>query len=136
MYKLSRFSFTTDKLEIKNNHLKPGDFKLNPSITRKTGKINDKTFFTALVLSIKSDDDKRFPIDVFVDFRGIFEFSEFDDEESVMTFLKTEAVQIMFPYLRTIVSNLTTSAMLPPIILPIADISKMFKDDKEAVYIS
>ena len=88
MYKLKRFSLATDRLEIKNNHVKRGNFNLNPSITRKTGKINDKTFFTALILSIKSTDEKIFPIDVFVDFRGEFEFSEFDNEEEIMVFLK------------------------------------------------
>lgn len=53
-----------------------------------------------------------------------------------MEFLKIEAVNIMFPYLRSITTNLTTTAMMPPIVLPIVDVKKLFKDDSDSVYIN
>lgn len=136
MYKLKKTTFTTQQLSIKTNNIKPGNFKLNPSITRRTGKIRDKVFFTSLTLAIKNTEEHPFPVDVFVDFRGIFEFSEYDTELDVQDFLKLEAVKIMFPYLRSIVSNLSTTAMLPPIILPVTDVTKLFKDQTDNVYIN
>lgn len=136
MYHIQKTSFQTDALEIKNNHLSGKNFKLQPKITRKTGKIKDNIYFTGLTLQVKSSDQNPFPIDVFIDFKGIFQFSPEDNKDDILNFLKTEAVQIMFPYLRSILTNLTTTAMLPPIILPIINVSKLFPDNRETAYVN
>lgn len=136
MYKLKRTSFSTDKLELIRNNIKPGNFVLYPKLSRRTGKIKDKVFFTSLVLDVKSTDEKPFPVNLFVAFKAIFEFSESDNELEIDNFLKTDAVQIMYPYLRSIVTNLTSTAMMPPIILPIVDVSKIFKDNDDSILIN
>ena len=136
MYKLIKTSFTTKELEIKNNNIKPGKFNLKPQITRKTGKVNKNVFYTSLILKIESTEEYPFPVDIFVDFRGFFKFENIDNEENITEFLKFQAVDIMYPYLRSIVTNLTTTAMLPPIILPIIDTSKLFNNDRESAYIN
>ncbi len=136
MYKLKKSAFKTEKLEIISNNIKPGNFKLLPKITRKTGKINDKVFFTTLVLDLKSSPENPFPVNMYIDFRGIFEFESYDTEKDVDEFLKKEAVRIMFPYLRTIVTNLTTAGMFPPIILPIVDIDRIFPDNTDSIHIN
>lgn len=136
MYKILKTSFATDRLEIKNNHIKGRNFKLKPKMSRKTGKIKDHVYFTNLVLEVHSTPEQQFPIDLVIDFKGIFQFRPEDDEGEIQEFLKTEAVQILFPYLRTMVTNLTTTAMLPPIILPITDVSKLFPDNRETIYVN
>jgi preprotein translocase subunit SecB len=136
MYKLLRTTFITDKMDIQRNNIKPGNFKLTPSITRKTGKIKENVYFTALSLRIKSTDTNPFPVDINVDFRGVFEFKDIDNEENISEFLKIEAVRIMFPYLRSITSNLSTAAMMPPILLPIVDTAKIFKNRSDSVLIN
>jgi len=136
MYKIVKTNFTTDKLEIKNNHVKGRNFKFKPKITRKTGKIKDDVYFCNLILDVTSTNEQPFPIDMYIDFKGIFQFRPGDNEEDIQEFLKTEAVSILFPYLRTMVTNLTTTAMMPPIILPIADITKLFPDNRETVYVN
>lgn len=136
MYKLIKTSFTTKELKIKNNNIKPGKFKLNPQITRKTGKIKQNIYYTALILKVKSTETSQFPVDLYVDFRGLFEFENIENEENITEFLKFQAVDIMYPYLRSIITNLTTTAMLPPIILPIIDTSKLFNNDRKTTYIN
>jgi preprotein translocase subunit SecB len=136
MYHIVKTSFQTDALEIKNNHLRGKNFKLQPKISRKTGKIRENVFFTGLSLEVKSTDEQPFPINVFIDFKGIFQFKPEDSHEEILNFLKTEAVQIMFPYLRNILTSLTTTAMLPPIILPIIDVNKLFPDNRETAYVN
>lgn len=136
MYKIVKTSFVTDRLELKNNHIQGRNFKLKPKITRKTGKIKDNIFFCNLILEVKSNDEEKFPIDLLIDFKGVFQFRVGDSEGEIQEFLKTEAVQIMFPYLRTMVTNITTTAMLPPIILPIADVTKLFPDNRESIYVN
>ncbi|MDA3931901.1 MAG: protein-export chaperone SecB [Tenericutes bacterium] len=129
-------SFTTDKLEIINNHIRGKNFKLKPKISRKTGKIKENVFFSSLILQVTSTKEEPFPIDIHIDFKGIFEFSPGDNQDDILHFLKTEAVTILFPYLRTMLTSLTTTAMLPPIILPVMDVSKLFPDDRETAYVN
>ncbi|MGE4571937.1 MAG: protein-export chaperone SecB [Candidatus Izemoplasmatales bacterium] len=136
MYQVVKTTFATDRLEIKNNHIQGKNFKLQPKISRKTGKVRDNVYFTALILEVTSTSEQPFPIDMFIDFRGIFEFKAGDDENEILNFLKNEAVQMMFPYLRTTMTNLTTTAMLPPIILPIIDVAKLFPDNRETAYVN
>ncbi|QLY39882.1 hypothetical protein HF295_03005 [Hujiaoplasma nucleasis] len=136
MYQVIKTTFATDRLEIKNNHIQGKNFKLQPKISRKTGKVRDNVYFTALILEVTSTTEQPFPIDMFIDFRGIFEFKAGDDENEILNFLKNEAVQMMFPYLRTTMTNLTTTAMLPPIILPIIDVAKLFPDNRETAYVN
>lgn len=136
MYQVVKTTFATDRLEIKNNHIQSKNFKLQPKISRKTGKVRDNVYFTALILEVTSTSEQPFPIDMFIDFRGIFEFKAGDDENEILNFLKNEAVQMMFPYLRTTMTNLTTTAMLPPIILPIIDVAKLFPDNRETAYVN
>jgi len=137
MYKLVRTTFVTEKLEFKNNHLKPGNFKLKPTLSRRTGKINETHYYTSLILNVTSSEQFPFPVNLYVEFRAIFEFKDISSELEVTEFLKEDAVRIMFPYLRSITTNLTTSAMMPPIVLPIVDVKKLFKDaDQDFAYIN
>lgn len=136
MYKLLRTSFITDKMELKRNNIKLGNFKLSPTIKRKTGKIKDKLYFTALSLTITSTEEHPFPVDIKVLFRAVFEFAEFDSEEEIAGFLKLDAVRTMFPYLRTITTNLSVAAMMPPIILPIIDTDKLFVEKDQSILIN
>lgn len=126
MYKLMHTAFFVDKMSLKNNQLKPGNFQLKPFFTRETGKLSDNEFFTKLTLILKNEEQHPFPVDLEVVFRAIFRFENIEDEKNVSEFLKLQAVHIMYPYLRSIVSNLTTTGMMPPIILPITDVSTLF----------
>ncbi len=136
MYKLVKSAFLTERLDIKNNHLKPAKFQLKPIIRRSTGKINNTTYFTLLSLTIETSEENPFPVNVHVDFKGIFEFQDIDNEADITVFLQTKAVELMYPYLRSMLSGLTVTAMLPPIILPIVDIVAVFKNNTETAYIN
>lgn len=136
MYKLLRSTFVTDKMELKRNNIKLGNFVLSPIIKRKTGKVKDNIYYTALQLTITSTEEKPFPVDIRVDFKGVFEFSQFDNEEEILEFLKKDAVKVLFPYLRTITTNLSVAAMMPPIMLPIIDTDKLFIDKNDSILIN
>jgi preprotein translocase subunit SecB len=123
-------------MELKRNNIKLRNFKLSPIIKRKTGKIKDNVYYTALQLTIISTEEKPFPVDIRVDFKGVFEFSQIDNEEEVLQFLKVEAVRVLFPYLRTITTNLSVAAMMPPIVLPIINTDKLFVDRNDSILIN
>jgi preprotein translocase subunit SecB len=136
MYKLTKTSFLVNELKISKNNLTPGNYQLKPYITRQIGKLKDGVYFTKLLLSIENSPDSPFPVNVFVDFRGIFEFKDIFDETKVYDFLKVQAVQIMYPYLSSIVTNLSINAMMPPLVLPIIDAATLFKHNEETTYIN
>ena len=76
MYKLAKTSFLVNELKISKNNLTPGNYQLKPYITRQIGKLKDGVYFTKLLLSIENSTDSPFPVNVTVDFRGIFEFKD------------------------------------------------------------
>lgn len=122
--------FQTNEVSIKNNFLQEGNFTINPSFTRKTGFVDKDTAFTELSVEIKNTEEHPFPVDIRVSITGFFKNVSIPPEQEEQ-FLKINAVQILFPYLRTIISSITTASMFPPIILPIIDVTTLFPEDQE-----
>jgi preprotein translocase subunit SecB len=133
MSKLVKTSFITKELSIKNNFFSQGKFI--PKLTRRTGKLSENSYYTDLVLKIEDTKENPFPVNVLIDFRGVFDFKNIEDKEEIESFLKIQAVHIMYPYLRSILTSLTNAAMMPPLVLPIIDASQIFKDSDTLVKI-
>jgi len=122
--------FQTNEVSIKNNFLPEGNFTVNPKFTRKVGFVDRETAFTELLLEIINTEENPFPVDIRVSITGFFKNNSLPPEQED-DFLKINAVHILFPYLRSIVSTITTASMFPPIILPIIDVKTLFPDDQE-----
>ncbi|MEC1586154.1 protein-export chaperone SecB [Bacillus spizizenii] len=60
----------------------------------------------------------------------IFNNDEFPEEEKVK-FFKVNGVSILFPYLRSLVSDLTSKGSEQPVILPTMNVAQMIKDQEE-----
>jgi len=121
--------FQTNEVSIKNNYLPDGNYTVNPTFNRKTGFVDKDTAFTELSVEIINTKEHPFPVDIRVSITGFFKnicIPPQQEEE----FLKLSAVQILFPYLRSIISTVTTSSMYPPIILPIIDVNTLFPEDQ------
>ena len=121
----------TSEISLKNHYLPYGNYQLKPYLTRKYGKIEgqENRYCLELQAVFKDEPNNPFPIDLTIRIKGIFEI-EGDDEEEINTFLKMQGMQMVFPYLRTMVSSITASALMPPIMLPIIDLRE-FKDEVE-----
>ncbi len=131
MAKLKSMSLSVEKIELLNNHLPVGAFSLAPRIQRETGKISSDTFFTQLNLAIKSSETDPFPINLLASIRATFIFEDISDENEVNSYLRKQGVHILFPYLRSLVTNISATAMLPPIVLPIIDAFTFFPEDQQ-----
>lgn len=119
----------TEEIFVKNNFLADGEFKIEPFVSREIGCISqeNRQYYTRLIFELKNESDKPFPIDLKIALKGEFDLTNVVEEETD-EFLKHQAVQILFPYLRTMVSNITSSAMMSPIVLPVIDVFKWFPD--------
>lgn len=64
---------------------------------------------------------------------GLVGFFDFDTdllEDEIKNLLEVNGTAILFPYLRTLISTITTNACIPPLIIPTMNISKMIKNHK------
>ena len=126
MMNITKTTFKTEKICIQS-HFITGNFKVNPDFKKQITKINNNEYETKLFVTIKNTVDNPFPVDIEVIFSGIFTFDQIETEEEVETFLNNGAIQILFPFVRTIISSSTASALMQPLVLPIIDI-RAFKN--------
>ena len=129
MESLINYKLITNKISIKNNHIKDGTFSVDPQVRRTINELNDGRAAVTYELILKNTDSQPFPYDIEVSLTGIFDVSKLN-EKSVEDFLKVQTCQIIFPQIRTIIANLTASAFLPPLLLPIIDARKLFSDNE------
>ena len=117
----------TNEISVKRNNIPEKEYTISPKVTRNITAIDEKHTAVELILEILNQEETPFPLDIRVSLTGIFDISTLP-KESVDRFLKVQTVQILYPYIRTMVSNITASSMLPPIILPLTDAATMFPE--------
>ena len=122
-----RFQIIINELSIKNNYLEDGEFSVVPKFTRNYWVESGNTGFARLIIELKNTKENAFPIDITVDITGAFTFDD-TPEEQIKEYLKYQAVRVILPYARTMVTNLTTTALASPIILPLMDPAEMVTD--------
>lgn len=122
--------FFVEKASFTNN-FKNGNFKLNPVISKRIRKIDDKNYDVSLKIIIKNSEENEFPLDLelVVTLRSIFKDNVFE-EKVLDEYLNSTCLSALYPYLRSSVSNLCTACLINPIILPIADISQILEEEK------
>lgn len=123
----SNVEIVTNEIKIKNHQMPAGEFELIPTFSRKTGQLADNKYFTELSVAISNVEEHPFPIDLYVCMTAIFPGDNLPSED-VDSFLKSEGAAVLYPYLRSLVSSIATSALMPPIILPVIDMDMLFAE--------
>lgn len=124
---------TAEELSLKLNRVKlnPEDkLDIKPQFSRQVRKIhgNDKLNFIALSVKIESTEAEPKPFDILVTLVGVFE-AECANEKEERNFV-IEATKLIYPYLRSAVTNLTANAYIAPLNLPIIS-GPIFPEDKD-----
>ena len=129
---IKNMSIVTNEISYRTNNLPDGYFEMIPNIRRKFGKLNSETnkYGVELMVLIEDHPEHRSPINLRVRITGVFEIEGENCEEEINNFLKQQGLQIVYPYLRSMVSSITASALVPPIMLPIINVLD-FKDEIE-----
>ena len=126
---------TTEELSYKINRVQiaPNQrLDIKPQFARQVRKPNDnkKLVFVSLAVKIESTEAEPKPFDLNVSLVGVFELAvETYTAEEERAFV-IEATSLMFPYLRTAVSNLTAQAFIAPLVLP-ALTGPIFPEDRD-----
>lgn len=116
---------TTVKYIFKNKSKSGINYKLNPSFGKGIKKVNENIYDLYLSFSLHDDGENLSPYDIDMEIVGEFEIKDGDENEKE-SFMNLNAVSILFPYLRSILSSSMSSMMTPPIVLPIVDAKELF----------
>lgn len=117
-YKVNELLF-----KLNNGFNKDGNVDLSPKFTREISKIDDSNYIVSLAICINGE---NVPFEISVNISGFFGVESSDFSEQL---IYQNAVAILFPYLRSLVSTLTVNATVKPVILPPINIIKMFEDE-------
>ncbi len=126
-------------LKLTNYKVEMLEYKLNPSFKQTDNQlqvpfayssqiidVDDNNFTIQLAAKISKED---FPFEVSVTVSGDF-FSERWKELNTKKDVELTVNQILFPYVRALISNITSAAGVNPIILPIINVAELLKDNK------
>ena len=124
---------TAEELSFKLNRVKLPQEKLDikPQFSREVRRVdaNNKIRFIALSVEIKSTEESPKPFDIKVTLVGIFELeNEVVSKEEERKFV-IEATDILYPYIRSSVTNLTAQAYITPLNLPVLQ-ERIFPEDR------
>lgn len=112
------------------------DKDIDMQVQFKTRLDYNKEYHTAAVelgCSIFEDLKEHHPFSLEIVMIGFFKYEANLEKEPLEKLLKVNATAILFPYLRSMVSNVTINSGFDPIILPVINVHKIFeKDDGEA----
>ena len=121
-YRLKKI--TTENFIFINNNLKNVEYSISPLLGKSIKKVNDTLYQLTLSFRLHSDEARKAPYEIELDVSGYFELIDFNSNDT-KEFLNKNAVAILFPYLRSILSSSMASLMVQPIILPIVDASNL-----------
>ncbi|MEH6888453.1 protein-export chaperone SecB [Bacillus sp. JJ864] len=126
------------KLQFKDYHVMNMSYKFNPynaeeenlspdfSYNIQKNSEDPKQAIVSLTFHIGDETLEDSSIYVSVTIAGEFEVFDEDDEEQIDMLYKVNAIAILYPYLRSIVSEITSKGTSSPIILPTMNIAAMF----------
>lgn len=114
---------------INHDFTKETSFQLKPLFSKKIDKRSDGEYEVALKVEIKNTPENPFPFDLTAVVALITKIKGTIDEKTLDEYLNKNCVQIIFPYLRSSVTSLTSASLMTPLILPIIDASNFKTND-------
>ena len=138
MIQYSLKALSADELSFKVNPLKARPdtkFEIKPMFSRQIRQANEDKKINIVILEckIESTEESPKPFNLHARFVGVFEVNNMNTNEDRRIFA-INATETMFPYLRTAVTNLTTTALINPLVLPVVSGATLFPDDRQEQY--
>lgn len=123
--KTMNFSINED---FEFNQNKP--ISINPEFKRQVRKVDDDTAIVNLGFYI-SNPKNDMPFFMEIDIEGLFHLENWEQPEQ-LPIITSNAIAILFPYLRSIVSMVTANANISPYVLPVMNITALFDRKAES----
>lgn len=126
-------------LKLNNYKVETLEYKLNPSFNQTDNQLQMPFAYSSQIIDVDDNNftvqlaakisNENFPFEVSVTVSGDF-FSERWKELNTKKDVELTVNQILFPYVRALISNITSAAGVNPIILPIINVAELLKDNK------
>jgi|GEM_PF-1978513 len=122
-----KHKFIVKEARFSNTRKEGSNFKINPKFSRQISRLSDCEYEVGLRVLIQDEPENPFPFNIFVDIALITRFDDTSklSEEQLKEYLNVTALQILIPYMRSAVTNLTTAALVSPLVLPIIDVHQL-----------
>jgi len=110
--------------ELKSNEITKKELNLEFQVQTKVDKTNEDEHIILLSVVINNDSDE---FELLVKYKGVFNLlgSESINEELRRTLLTRNTLAIMFPYIRSQISLLTTAPGIAPMMIPVLNINNV-----------
>ncbi len=121
-------SFRLNRVKMEPN----ARLDIKPQFSRQVRKVNgnDKLNFIALSLKVESTEQEPKPFNINVTLVGTFEVENMTAGSPQEREFVIEGTKLLFPYLRAAVTNLTASAYVAPLNLPVIS-GPIFPEDRD-----
>lgn len=128
-----KHKFVVREATFKNNFIEGQGFSVKPKFSKKITKLSENEFDVTIKVEIISSENNPFPFNLSASISLISLFDKVNvlDEPSLNEYLNVTCIQILFPYLRSVVTSLTNAGMVTPLVLPIIN-AKSFADGDNA----
>lgn len=126
-FKISNYKFPKTLIDYSNS----SDTDIDVSFT-VAGKYknSESRFFLEFTTHAKFEDKSDFFIKI--DCEASFEFKNVNSISEIPDFFYTNAIAILFPYVRAYISTVTVQSNIKPIILPTLNLMSLSKELRES----
>ena len=109
------------------NSINKKEIDLSPKFSRNIKKIDESRAVVSIGFQVGGA-EVPFVFDLIIS--GLFELQNWEDEEK--KFLMTEnTCAILFPYLRQAITTITSTANVPPLVIPVINTFNLFNHNKK-----
>lgn len=123
-YHISELTFS------KNNDFEKKAVSVQFDVNSEIAFIEDNTAHVSIFLDVfKNATKNNYPFELFLSLTGVFKIENFDKERDTKL-IEINSVAILFPYLRALVTTITSNANVQPLILPPINIINLLKNKK------
>jgi preprotein translocase subunit SecB len=120
--KIKNTMLQADQIFLRNTGVLGEDFKLNPVYEKQILIDKENTYILKLFVSLINSKEHPFPVDFKISFISKFEFENVSDQQDILNYLNINAIQMIFPFIRSAIANIFGAALLPPLVLPVIDV--------------
>ncbi len=116
----------------KNDYFKGGKVNLDLKISKNSTYIDNKRVRMNLNVKLFSDVvDNNYPFTLAFVISGLFQYREINIEvDNNRELIEKMMIDILYPYIRTIVTSILTTANMPPLFLPTINVNQLIKNNK------
>ena len=126
-YQVDKIVFSlNDKFDFKSTKA----VKLNQNFSRNVEKIDENHCKVSLMFSVDDNEENPTPFELNVQISGIFKLDNWEEGDR-STFINTNAIAILYPFVRSLVATLTANANVPTYVLPVFNIVAWFEENNK-----